>query len=157
MKTSLIPFWQVTEGSSAILEIQSILNYLKETFTIHSGTQSWMLPVTLCSCSVLQEGPYSPARISQGREVPTCVAKCLSFSVNGTNSLGPILAYFWAFPDTSEYNRWTVSSFLLSDLCFVSPESRYFPLFAITFPFNFSFAAYIYTFFHLALTLQFKK
>ena len=28
-----------------------------------------------------------------------------SSSVNGTDSLGPILAYFWAFPDTSQDNR----------------------------------------------------
>ena len=31
----------------------------------------------ICS-KVLQGGPCSPARISQTREVPTCVAKCLS-------------------------------------------------------------------------------
>ena len=105
----------------------------------------------ICS-KVLQEGPSSPARISQTREVPTCAAKCLSqqrlmfsivssSSMNGTNSLGPILAYFWAFPDTSEDNRWTVSSFPLSNLCVVSPASRFFPHFAVTLSFNFLHAA----------------
>ena len=82
---------------------------------------------------VLQEGLCSPARISQTKEVPICTAKCLSqqrfmflivssSSVKGTNSLCPILAYFWAFPDTSEDNRWTVSLFPLSNLCVVFPD-----------------------------------
>ena len=63
-----------------------------------------------------RDGIGAKNKASTKSKVPTCVAKCLSqqclmfsivssSSVNGTNSLGPILAYFWAFPDTSEDNR----------------------------------------------------
>ena len=59
----------------------------------------------------------------------TCVWK-------GTNSLGPILAYFWAFPETSDESRWMVSSFPLSLFGVASFVPYFFVLFAFTFSYN---------------------
>ena len=64
----------------------------------------------------LQEGPCSPARISQTRFFPFLGIKCLSQMVissnlsKGTNSRGPILVYFWALQEISDDKLWTVNS-----------------------------------------------
>ena len=71
---------------------------------------------------LLHDGPCSAAKISQTRFFPILGRKCLSqallmfpivissLSSKGTNSLGPILVYFCAFPATSADKRWTVNS-----------------------------------------------
>ena len=74
----------------------------------------------ICS-TVLQDGPCSPARMSQTRPRPIFASKCRSharfkFSMvtslysNDTNSLGPILENFCVFPVTSADKHWTTIS-----------------------------------------------
>ena len=112
---------EYVKDSAAIFLFFAVLGVLLSTSPSESAVSGMKRTYTTFKSGIwdrlLHEGPCSPAKISQTRFFPILGRKCLSqallmfpivissLSSKGTNSLGPILVYFCAFPATSADKR----------------------------------------------------